>query len=166
MDEGIQAINPYHWWIFAVLLIILEVLAPAFFFLWIGVSAGIVGVLLFLFPELGWKSQFLILSILSTLSIYLSRAYFKNNPTSTDHPTLNQRGSQYVNRIYTLADPIINGAGRLRVDDSSWKIQGPDLPAGHRVRVVEVDSITLVVEAVEAHPSATPVSPHDTGKRE
>jgi membrane protein implicated in regulation of membrane protease activity len=35
----------------------------------------------------------------------------------------------------------------VRVDDSSWRVVGPDAPAGASVRVVRVEGATLVVEA-------------------
>ncbi|GIT25636.1 MAG: hypothetical protein CM1200mP41_16800 [Gammaproteobacteria bacterium] len=41
----------WTWWIIAVVLIILEVSAPGTFFLWMGVSAGVVGVGLFWFQN-------------------------------------------------------------------------------------------------------------------
>jgi inner membrane protein len=149
MVDFLTHLNHYHWWIIGTLLIILEVLAPAFFFLWMGFSAGIVGLMLLFFPELGWKTQLLSFSALSVVSIYLSREYFKKSPTPTDRPTLNKRGSQYINRTFTLSDPIVNGVSRLRVDDSSWKIIGPDLPAGKQIRVTQVDGTALIVEVVE-----------------
>ena len=46
-----------------------------------------------------------------------------------------------------LDTPIAGGQGRIRVDDSVWRITGPDAPAGASVRVVRVDGATLVVES-------------------
>ncbi len=64
-----------------------------------------------------------------------------------DRPALNRRGEALVGRVFTLEEPIRDGAGRVRVDDSSWRVQGPDLPSGASMRVVRVDGATLVVEA-------------------
>ena len=44
MDELFSHVVHWTWWIIAVVLIILEVSAPGTFFLWMGVSAGVVGV--------------------------------------------------------------------------------------------------------------------------
>ena len=41
-----------------------------------------------------------------------------------------------------------DGEGPLRVDDRSWRVTGPDTPAGARVRVARIEGTTLVVEAV------------------
>ena len=47
-----------------------------------------------------------------------------------------------------IEEPIVNGYGRLRLGDSSWRIAGPDLAVGQRVRVVGADGALLKVEAV------------------
>ncbi|MBF0448639.1 MAG: NfeD family protein [Magnetococcales bacterium] len=149
MVELLTHLNHYHWWIIGILLVILEVLAPAFFFLWMGFAAGLVGVALLIFPELGWKSQLLTFSLLSVVSIYLSREYLKKKPIATDQPTLNRRGSQYIGRFFTLTSPIVNQVGRIQVDDSIWKVVGPDLAIGEKIRVIEVQGTDLIVEPAE-----------------
>jgi membrane protein implicated in regulation of membrane protease activity len=62
---------------------------------------------------------------------------------------LNRRGQQYTGRIFTLDHPIVNGVGKIDVDDSTWRVKGPDLEAGTRVRVVGVDGVVFVVESAE-----------------
>ena len=57
MDEFFSHVVHWTWWIIAVVLIILEVSAPGTFFLWMGVSAGMVGFALLLVPELAWELQ-------------------------------------------------------------------------------------------------------------
>jgi hypothetical protein len=36
----------------------------------------------------------------------------------------------------------------MKVDDTTWRVEGPDLPAGASVRVAEVTGATLRIEAV------------------
>ena len=38
------------------------------------------------------------------------------------------------------------GEGRIRVDDSSWRVTGADRFAGAKVRVVRIEGSTLVVD--------------------
>ncbi|MCA1952807.1 MAG: NfeD family protein [Hyphomicrobiales bacterium] len=38
-------------------------------------------------------------------------------------------------------------SGQAKLDDVFWRVTGPELPAGARVRVLAVDGSTLVVEA-------------------
>jgi len=54
----------------------------------------------------------------------------------------------HIGRIFTLEEPIVGGNGRVRIDDSVWRISGPDLPSGARVRVASTDGAMLRVEAV------------------
>jgi len=41
--------------------------------------------------------------------------------------------------------PIVDGRGRVRVDDTVWLVEGPDLPAGARVQVTGVANTLLRV---------------------
>ena len=141
-------ITYWHWWILAVALLILEVVTPGFFFLWLGLSAGIVGLMLFMLPTLGWEYQLLIFAVFAVTTIVLWLKYAKKHPTVTDQPALNRRGEHYVGRVFTLQEGIINGVGKIKVDDSTWKVEGTDCPAATRVRVIGVDGVILKVESV------------------
>ncbi len=142
----LELIEFWHWWIAGVLLVIIEVFAPGAIFMWLGISAGIVGAMLLAVPDISWQVQFLVFAVLSVGSIAGWRVYHKRNPTESDQPSLNRRGEQYVGRIFTLEDGITNGTGVIRVDDSRWKIEGEDLPAGTKVRVTGVEGTVLKVE--------------------
>ena len=96
-------------------------------------------------PEIGWQYQLMIFSGLSVVSIALFRRYQRRNPAITDQPALNRRGEQYIGRTFTLEQPVVNGVGTLRVDDSTWRIAGDDLPAGTRVTVTGVDGVVLEI---------------------
>ena len=136
----LEQLTYWHWWILGVGLIVLEVFAPGTFFLWM------VGFILLLAPDLGWQYQFMVFSIFSIVSIAAWRLYLRNHPTQTDRPTLNRRGEQYVGRNFTLEHPIVNGLGKIHVDDSIWKIRGEDCAVGSRVKVTGVDGTILLVE--------------------
>jgi len=58
---------------------------------------------------------------------------------------LNRRAEAYIGRTFTLERPIVDGRGRLRVDDTMWLVEGPDLPAGTRVQVTSVNNTLLRV---------------------
>ncbi|SVB96744.1 uncharacterized protein METZ01_LOCUS249598, partial [marine metagenome] len=100
----------WTWWIIAVVLIILEVSAPGTFFLWMGASAGIVGVALLLFPALAWELQLTLFATLSIVTILLSRRYLQKNKGG--HSRLSQRGKRYIGRTVTVAEAITNGIGK------------------------------------------------------
>ena len=120
----------WHWWVFGLAMLILEAFMPGAIFLWMGISAGIVGLLMLLIP-LGWEWQFLLFATLSVISVLAWKKYRPQAPAA-DRPALNRRGEQYVGRSFTLREPIVNGVGTLHVDDTRWRISGADIPAGQR----------------------------------
>ena len=140
-----EELSHWHWWILAVALVILEVFAPGAFFLWLGIAAGVVGALVYLMPSIGWEYQVLAFSLLSVISIIIWRKFFRAQPSDTDQPNLNRRGEQYIGRLFTLNEPIVDGLGKIRVDDSTWKIRGEDCPVGSQVEVTGVDGTILKV---------------------
>jgi membrane protein implicated in regulation of membrane protease activity len=139
----------WHWWILAGLLLILELTAPAFFFLWLGIAAAAVGLILLVFPSIGIETQLVLFAIASIVSVVAWRKYRESRPLTTDQPNLNRRGHQYIGRQFSLTDSIDNGVGKVTVDDSTWKVKGPDLPAGTHVRVVDVEGTVFTVESAE-----------------
>ena len=135
----------WHWWILAAVLVIFEVFAPGAFFLWLGIAAAVVGGIVFLVPAMNWEYQVLLFSVLSVISIVVWRKFFRLKASDTDQPTLNRRGEQYVGRVFTLEEPVSDGMGKIRVDDSTWKIRGEDCPVGTQVEVTGVDGTILEV---------------------
>ena len=145
---GIEVLDYWHWWVLAVLLLILEVFSPAAFFIWIGFAAGIMGLLL-LISDFTWQTQFLMFAALSVICVVAGRSWFKRNPIETDEPNLNRRGHALIGRIFEVEQAIVDGTGRVRVGDSTWKVRGPDTEAGVKVKVVGIDSTVLQVERTE-----------------
>ena len=137
----------WHWWIAAVVLVIVEIFAPGAIFIWMGAAAAVVGLVLLVLPETTWQAQFLSWSVLSVAAVVGWRFYLKRHPTETDQPNLNRRGEQYIGRQFTLNEPVVNGQGKIRVDDSTWKIEtDSDLPAGAKVSVTAVEGTVLKVD--------------------
>jgi len=144
-----QHIEFWHWWILAGLLLILELTAPAFFFLWLGIAAVATGLIMLVFPGLSLQTQLVMFSVLAVIAVITWRRYRESPPVETDQPNLNRRGSQYVGREFTLATPIVNGVGKVTVDDSTWRVRGADLPVGATVKVVGVDGVVFLVEPAD-----------------
>ena len=111
-----------------------------------GIAAAIVGIIALVIPSMTWPYQVTLFAVLSVAAVLFARVYVKKRPVESDQPTLNRRGEQYVGRIVTLSDPIENGRGRAKIGDSAWSVEGDDLPAGAKVKVVGVDGIVLKVE--------------------
>lgn len=74
----------------------------------------------------------------------------------SDQPQLNRRVSQLIDRRITLREPIEGGAGRVKVGDTIWAVEGPDLPEGALVRVTGARHNVLIVEAAPGREAVSP----------
>ena len=142
----IGSYGPWVWIVAGVVLLAIELVVPGGFFLWLGV-AGIITGLASLFQPIDWPFQFLIFGGLSLILIVAWMRYFKGRDQQSDRPLLNRRADAFLGHEAVLDEPIRNGFGRLSLGDTIWRVAGPDLPAGARVRVTGADGAVLRVEA-------------------
>lgn len=148
MQEFLENAVYWHWWAFAAILLIAEIALPITFFLWMSIAAAITG-LLMLGLDMSWQVQLMIFAILSVISIVASRVYLKKNPIQSDDIQLSRRGDQHIGKVYTLETDISNGSGKVRVGDTLWRVEGPELSAGTHVEVIEIDGNSFVVKENE-----------------
>ncbi len=149
MSDFLNQLSYWHWWVFAVVLVILEIFSPAAFFIWLGVASGVTGLLLLIAPEISWPIQFILFSALSILAVWLGRRWFKINTSETDQPFLNESNAELVGRICEVEQAIINGEGRVIVGDSTWKARGSDAAVGDKVKVISVNAAVLTVQNIK-----------------
>jgi membrane protein implicated in regulation of membrane protease activity len=136
----------WYWWVLALILLAVEVLAPGFFFLWMAISGFVTGALVLLLPATGMAIQIFLFSVLSIVAIIFWKFYGKKHPITSDHPLLNKRGDQYIGRVFSLYEPIKNGQGKIKVDDSIWKVHGEDCDINSRVKVIAIRGTVFEVE--------------------
>ncbi len=146
MMTALDGITFWHWFILGGVLMVLEMVVPTFVLLFIGAAAVVTGLMVFFFPGIGWEQQVLVFAVLAVAAAVGGRMWVRSRPVATDQPALNRRGRQYVGRVFTLEEPIVNGVGKLSVDDTVWKVGGEDLATGIRVKVTGVDGVILLVE--------------------
>jgi hypothetical protein len=143
----------WSWIILGLILLGLEILAPGIFFLWLGAAALVVGAISLVVWGLGaelwvWQVQVLAFLILSVVLAYSGRSWLSRNEGPSDEPLLNNRVGQLVGQTATLEQPIVNGVGHVRLGDTLWRVKGPDMPAGTKVRISGGNSDRLDVEGV------------------
>jgi len=144
--NAVASLGAWTWIIFGVALIGIELMAPGVFFIWLGLAAIATGLIDAAF-DLSWQLASLVFAVLAVVAVAFGRTLARpQNQHDTHATSLNRRGEALVGRIFTLDAPIVDGAGRIRVDDSSWRVIGPERPAGTRIRVVRVEGTSLVVE--------------------
>lgn len=139
---------PWGWIIAGLVLLGLELVIPGGGFLvWLGIAGIITGLLVFIQP-MDWPWQWLVFAVLGLASVFAWLRWSRSRKAADDQPFLNRRADRYVGHEAVLDQPIIAGFGRLALGDTVWRISGPDLPVGQRIRVVGNDGPVLRVEPV------------------
>lgn len=150
MREFLTSVDPHWFWLsLAVVLGSAEMVAPGFFLIWLGIAAGITGVLAWLLP-ISFFLEIGIFAALSIVAVYAARRYLKANPIESTDPLLNDRGGRLVGEIVTVVESFESGQGRVRVGDSVWSAKNSsgatDFTSGSRLRVAGIDRGVLLVE--------------------
>ena len=149
--NAIAELGPWSWIVLGMILLGGEIFLPGVYLLWSGVAALVVGLLSFLLWQAGmwtWHVQTVLFLALSLAFAWLGSRYLRLYESKSDEPLLNRLGNQMVGRTAILREPISEGRGRIQLGDTVWLVQGPDLPVGSRVKVVDVRGSELLVEAV------------------
>lgn len=148
MSEMFVTLGNWNWLILGLILMALELLAPGVFMVWFGLAALLVGLVSFGFSP-SWQLQLLLFALFAVAAVPLWRRFARSNAQPPrDNPFLNRRAAALVGRVFTLEKPIVDGTGTVRVDDTVWRVTGPDAPVGSRVRIVHADGAQLTVSAV------------------
>ena len=134
-----------HWLVVAASFAVIEIAVPAMVCIWLAAAALGTALIVWVAPGLSWEHQALIFAALAVASVAIGRLAFGRIRGQSSDVRLNRRAEIYVGRTFTLERPIVDGRGRLRVDDTMWLVEGPDLPARARVQVSGVDNTMLRV---------------------
>ena len=145
--EYLTALGKWNWLILAALFFLIELIAPGSFMLWLGLSALLVGIISLL-VDWPWQYQLVAFAAFTLASIPLWRRLARRVEKAGDQPFLNRRADAFVGREFTLEKPIVSGIGTVKIDDTIWRLAGPDCAGGSRVKVVRADAATLVVEPI------------------
>ena len=145
----LSQLGPWAWFVLGGVLLVAEIAAPGAFLLWLGLAALVTGAVAYT-VALAWQVEVLVFAALAVVAVLVGRRVSPAPGKASDRPFLNRRPEGFVGRVFTLDAPILGGVGRVRIDDTVWRVEGPDVAAGHDVRVIGTDGATLKVEPVEA----------------
>ena len=141
--------GPWTWLTLGAALLVIEVITPGTFVLWwLGISAILVG-LMSLLIDLAWQLELIAFALLTLVLALAWWALGGRAKASVDRSFLNRRTEAFIGRVFTVETPITDGRGTVRIDDTVWRVSGPDCPAGSRVKVARVDGPLLMVETIE-----------------
>jgi membrane protein implicated in regulation of membrane protease activity len=138
--------GPWAWFVVGLVLLALELVVPGGWFLWLGAAGIVTGIAAFI-PGVGWPFQVTIFGVLALAIVIGWTAFSRHRAPRSDRPLLNRRAEAFIGHEGVIDEPIVDGFGRMRLGDSVWRIAGPDLAAGARVRVTGAEGNVLRVEA-------------------
>ena len=141
----LATLGPWAWFIAGVVLLALELAVPGAFMMWLGIAAVLVGVISLL-VDWTWQWQGVAFAAIALALIPLWRRFAREVEPASESPMLNRRTEALVGRVFTLEKPIVDGVGTVRIDDTIWRVRGPDRPAGSRVMITQADGASLSVE--------------------
>lgn len=140
----------WSWLAVALILMALETVVPGVHFLWFGLAAFVVGLLVAAASALGladafsFPLQLVVFALLAFATVFGVKKLAGASPQD-HHPDINAPGSQFIGRVVVVEDAIRGGRGRVRAGDTIWLAEGADAAAGTRVLVTGVNGTVLVV---------------------
>ncbi|WP_343682992.1 NfeD family protein [Acinetobacter baylyi] len=144
-------LEPWHWFVLGILLMLSELVITAFAALWFGIAAIMVSVLLWLFPMMGITTQVIMWIILSVLCTLLWFKFIK--PLSIDktkaglsrEATIGQIGM--VIRVGLSHEQIVVRFALPVLGADEWNCRSlVPVEVGDRVCVVDIMGNDLVVQ--------------------
>ncbi|ENM5774923.1 TPA: NfeD family protein [Vibrio mimicus] len=149
MIELLSQLNFWHWLAFGLILLAAELLGTAGYFLWLGLSALLVGVLLTVMP-IGWQLQWLAFASFSLVTTWLWwRRQFNQDKKQDAERDLNQKDKQLIGRVIQITEDTPAGEFQISLGDTRWTARcEQDLEQGSRVSVIAVDGIILIVRPI------------------
>jgi inner membrane protein len=144
--------EPWHWFVLGVLLILSELILPAFAALWFGVGAILVGILYVLFPFMSPVFQ---IAIWIILSVGCTVAWFKFiKPLSTDKTKAGLSREATIGQVgMVIQTQMEHDEVRVRfpmpvLGSDEWQCRTlQPVAVGDRVRVVDILGNALVIQS-------------------
>ena len=145
MELLFENLNYMHWLVIGLVLIIIELFVWSVFLLWIGASAITVSIIFYLIPEISGTLQLIIFLVLASSATYLSKRYY---PVKTVDDQINDKAKKHIGKE-CIIESIENGVTKVKIGESLWFAKGANLSAGQRVKIIDVESSTFIIEPLK-----------------
>jgi inner membrane protein len=137
------------WAIGALFLALVELHVPGMYLIWIAAGAGITALAALVFT-LAPEGQLIVFAGSAALSCVAGYfVYRRVIGREGGRRALNRGDRGLVGAYGTVAEPIRNGCGKIRIGDTVWLAEGPDLPRDAAVVVKAVRGTTAIVAVPE-----------------
>lgn len=142
----------WHWIVFGIGLMLLEIFIGSFFIFWFGAAAAVVGLLLLPFPGMTVTAQVIIWAVLTTACAVVWFKYLKNI-LNRDKTKAGLSREALIGEIgHVLSAPNGEKRGKIRfpaplLGSDEWLIISQDaLTPGDRASVVDLSGNSLIVK--------------------
>lgn len=142
----------WHWIVLGLCLVMSELVVPAFFVIWFGIGALLVGATLLVMPTLGMAVQLMLWAGLSTLLVIFWFRYLKPKTVSL----AGSSSAQALGEVGLLVSDLCpDSRGQVRfqkpvLGSDLWECYAETpIKAGERVRVVKIEGHFIKVEAAK-----------------
>ncbi|HAD69452.1 MAG TPA: NfeD family protein, partial [Acinetobacter radioresistens] len=136
-------IEPWHWFVLGILLILSELILPAFAALWFGIAAIMVCILFWLFPMMSLTTQIVMWIVLSILCTLLWFKFIK--PLSIDKTKAGLSREATIGQIgMVIQTGMEHGQIKVRfpmplLGSDEWNCRTQDIvQVGDRVQVTDI----------------------------
>ena len=137
----------HNWLLLTLIFVIIELTTFTLLFVWFAIAAVIMAGITYLFPELTLIAQLWTFALLLLSSVIIWYRVFRKPPENMGDKYLNNRSARYIGQTVTLSEAVINGRGKVQLDDGFWTVEcSEDLPVGSRVTVVDEKGVILLVK--------------------
>lgn len=139
--------TPWMWLIGGLLLAGLEIVVPGVYLLWVGLGAILTGTVLWLLPELGPVTQLMVFSLSMFASVAVGFVVQRKSGTDAGATMLNREMESFVGRACEAASEFRNGAGRVRLGDTTYAaISDAEVAEGDPLTIIAIEDGRLVVQ--------------------
>jgi membrane protein implicated in regulation of membrane protease activity len=135
------------WALAGLVLIGAELLMPGVFLLWLGIAGLATGAIAAALP-IPLELQLVFFTLTALLSCVAGWLIYRRPARGRGRPTVNDPHARMVGSIGHVTEAIRDGQGKVRIGDSDWLAEGPDLALGAAVRVKALSGTVVKVEAV------------------
>ena len=139
----------YHWAVLGVLLVVSELIVPAFVLVWFGLGALIVAILLVLLPAASLILQLLVWTIASVSLVFLWFRVFKPHQHKIASGRSSAEAVGEVGLLVSDIEPFGKAKARFQtplLGSDVWEcVSDEKIKAGSRVKVVSVEGSLLKI---------------------
>jgi membrane protein implicated in regulation of membrane protease activity len=141
----------WPWWAWIILagaLALAEMVLPGSYLMWIALGAAVTGIAAAV-TGMGMEGQLAVFTVVTAMSCLGGYHVYRRMGSERDGDIPpNMRRRSMIGAHGTVCEAFVNGSGKVRVGDTVWLADGPDLAVGTPVVVAGVRGTRLAVTAL------------------